>query len=98
MIIDVEFHEFCLMFPNADKEDFDGRTRYLACKVTNTQPTFMPFTGDRDEAYSYVVSKNLHRRHLTNVQRERLPVVGVSHGTAIRRSPLFYNALPWNPI
>jgi len=93
MIIDVEFHEFCLMFPNADKEDFDGlvedialngllepimlfegkildgRSRYLACKETNTPPTFMPFTGDSDEAYSYVVSKNLHRRHLTNVQR-----------------------------
>ena len=93
MIIDVEFHEFCLMFPNADQQDFDGlvedialngllepimlfegkildgRTRYLACKVTNTPPTFMPFTGDSDEAYSYVVSKNLHRRHLTNVQR-----------------------------
>ena len=24
MIIDVEFHEFCLMFPNADQQDFDG--------------------------------------------------------------------------
>ena len=27
-------------------------------------------------------------------ERERLPFVGVSHGTAIRRNPLFCNALP----
>ena len=47
----------------------DGRTRYKACVAADVPPTFMPFTGDRDEAYCYVVSKNLHRRHLTNVQR-----------------------------
>jgi ParB-like chromosome segregation protein Spo0J len=47
----------------------DGRNRLRACTEAGTPPTFMPFTGDTDEAFHYVISKNLHRRHLTNVQR-----------------------------
>ena len=64
----------------------DGRTRYLACKVTNTPPTFMPFTGDSDEAYSYVVSKNLHRH--TSMIGFRLPKPAEPHPNCPNYGPV----------
>lgn len=45
----------------------DGRNRYLACKMAGVEPTFKEYTGD--EPLSFVVSKNLMRRHLTPSQR-----------------------------
>lgn len=45
----------------------DGRNRYLACRMAGVEPTFKEYTGD--EPLSFVVSKNLMRRHLTPSQR-----------------------------
>jgi ParB-like chromosome segregation protein Spo0J len=45
----------------------DGRGRYRACKITAVQPKFEDYVGD--DALSFVVSRNLHRRHLTESQR-----------------------------
>lgn len=48
----------------------DGRNRYLACLRAGVEPTFKEYVGD--EALQFVVSKNLHRRHLSDVQRAML--------------------------
>jgi hypothetical protein len=45
----------------------DGGNRYRACEAANVIPHFVEFEGD--SIASYVLSKNLHRRHLTEGQR-----------------------------
>lgn len=41
----------------------DGGNRYRACVAAGIAPTFADFTGDN--IVTFVLSKNLHRRHLT---------------------------------
>lgn len=48
----------------------DGRNRYLACQQIGVEPSFKQYAGD--EPLQFVVSKNLHRRHLNESQRAML--------------------------
>lgn len=45
----------------------DGRNRYIACMSVSVNPRFTQYTGD--DPLGFVVSKNLHRRHLGETQR-----------------------------
>jgi ParB-like chromosome segregation protein Spo0J len=45
----------------------DGRNRYIACKQVGVTPTYKEYLGD--EPLQYVISKNMHRRHLNESQR-----------------------------
>lgn len=44
----------------------DGRNRYLACLKAGVEPTYADYRGD--EPLEYVVTKNLHRRHMNPSQ------------------------------
>jgi ParB/RepB/Spo0J family partition protein len=47
----------------------DGQRRREACKLAGCHPRYVEFTGTSDEVFHFVVSANIHRRHLTAVQR-----------------------------
>lgn len=52
----------------------DGRNRYLACASAGVKPIFKNYTGAESELLSFVISLNLHRRHLTTSQKACLAV------------------------
>lgn len=51
------------------REILDGRHRYQACMDLGIDPQFRRYEG---EPWRYVISTNLHRRHLTDTQRARI--------------------------
>jgi hypothetical protein len=48
----------------------DGRNRLKACQMAGVDPVFKDFEGD--DPITFVISANLHRRHLTTPQRKQV--------------------------
>jgi hypothetical protein len=61
-------------------EILDGRNRYLACQKLGIEPKTEEYAGS--DPLKYVLSKNLHRRHLTTTQRSDIAaaLVTMTHG------------------
>lgn len=47
----------------------DGRHRFEACEELGIKPEYETFEGTEEEILAFVISKNLHRRHLSESQR-----------------------------
>lgn len=47
----------------------DGRNRFLACEKARVKPAYRDFIGNDEDALEFVISANIHRRHLTESQR-----------------------------
>jgi hypothetical protein len=58
----------------------EGRNRYLACLARGVTPRFREYAGECGSPLAFVVTRNLHRRHLTESQRALV---------AARLKPLF---------
>ena len=50
----------------------DGNNRYRACELAGVKPTFADFTGIDVDARNYVISANIHRRHLSREDRAEI--------------------------
>src|SRR5215467_1615774 len=50
----------------------DGNNRYRACSLVGIKPTFADFTGTDADARNYVISVNIHRRHLSREDRKAI--------------------------
>src|SRR4051812_12976745 len=57
-----------------DGKVVDGRNRLRACLDTGTEPRFREWGGDEDGLLEFVLSSNLHRRHLDASQRAMIGV------------------------
>ena len=52
-----------------DGKILDGRNRYTACLDLGIEPTYEEWQNGHGDPLDYVLSKNLHRRHLNETQR-----------------------------
>ena len=84
-----------------DGKILDGRNRHSACTMAGIKPRFKTVTTD--DPVAYVLSKNLHRRHLTPSQasmvaarardyydrqaKERMSAGGKRHGQGVENLP-----------
>ena len=50
----------------------DGRNRYICARESGIEVPVVQFEGSEQEAFDYVISRNLHRRHLTQNQRKSI--------------------------
>lgn len=66
-----------------DGKLLDGRNRFLACKLAGIEPDAAEIDVDGDfDPVAWVLSMNLHRRHLSETQREAIAakVANLKHG------------------
>ena len=52
-----------------DGSIIDGRNRFRACEARHIEPKFRTYEGTDGELLDFVLSANLHRRHLNESQR-----------------------------
>jgi hypothetical protein len=60
-------HDPIVMF---DRKVLDGRSRYQACQKRGIEPKFENYVGS--DPRGFVLSKNVHRRHLNGEQKRDL--------------------------
>jgi ParB-like chromosome segregation protein Spo0J len=63
---DIKRHGLREPIETLDGEIIDGRNRYRACLLRQVKPVYEAI--ETDDPVAYVLSKNLHRRHLTPSQ------------------------------
>src|SRR5581483_8076273 len=67
LVEDVKAHGLRVPVTLFDTRVLDGRNRYRACLAAGVEPRFESWTGD--DPVAFVMSQNLHRRHLNESQR-----------------------------
>ena len=82
----LDIHEHGLRDPivlHPDGSILDGRNRYHACRRANVEPRYRTWDGQPGTELAYVISVNLHRRHLSESQRPQISRVADPYGVAV---------------
>jgi hypothetical protein len=66
---DIKLHSLRHPIVRYQGKILDGNNRYRACELVGVTPKFTDFDGDDAKARNYVISANIHRRHLDAEQR-----------------------------
>lgn len=89
---------------DADEMILDGRNRSAACAIAQVKPVYEPFVGSDAQKLAYVVSVNVHRRHLTTSQRAEIAATiatmkaGENQHTGKKKKEGGSNELPSKPV
>jgi phage N-6-adenine-methyltransferase len=70
LVADVKAHGLRVPIVLHEGKVLDGRNRHAACRLAGVEPRFEEWAGEDPAAY--VISANIHRRHLTESQRAML--------------------------
>src|SRR5262245_14416292 len=68
---------------DAEGQVVDGRNRLAACELAGVEPRFTSL-GERDPV-AYILSANIHRRHLTKSQQAMAIALAYPEPTAYKR-------------
>ncbi len=71
----------------------DGRNRWRACEAAKIEPKTKVFRGDEKSALAFVLSTNLHRRHLDESQRAMVAARIATLGHGQRKDPEMQNCI-----
>lgn len=86
IVEDIEKHGIRQPIVLFEGKILDGRNRYRAHQSLGCKLPFIFFSGDRAAALDYVLSTNLHRRHLTDQQRAAIAADIANLGNGERKS------------
>ena len=67
LVVDIRENGLQIPVTLYEEKILDGRNRYLACGLLNIEPHYVHYEGN--DPLSFVVSRNLCRRHLSESQR-----------------------------